>query len=184
MLPDNCIFSFHFLLDSKKTGYYSCGEKWGKVGNGKEPVFRGSFEHSIDDKGRVNIPVSFRKVLLGLQDDRLVVTKSFLNSFRCLDVYPQAEWEKLEQALIDKPRFDDTLAKFEAFYLSNAHECSVDKQGRILLPPMLREYAALQKDAVFTSSLKKFRIWDKVTWQRFNEVSEKDLPNIFSNVNV
>jgi MraZ protein len=152
-------------------------------------VFRGSFEHSIDDKGRVNIPVSFRKVLLGLQDDRLMVTKfllKFQNVFRCLDVYPQAEWEKFEQELLNKPRFDENLVKIENFYLTNAQECSVDKQGRILLPPMLRDYAALQKDVVFASALKKFRIWDKATWQRFNEESEKDLlenPNLFSNLN-
>lgn len=141
----------------------------------------------MDDKGRVSIPVSFRKVLLGLQDERIVVTKFLLNSFRCLDVYPYAEWEILEQELLNKPRFDETFFKLEAFYLANAQECAVDKQGRILLPPMLREYAALQKDAVFASALKKFRIWDKATWQRFNEESEKDLvqnPNLFTGLNV
>jgi len=150
-------------------------------------VFRGCFEHSIDDKGRVSIPVSFRKVLLGLQDERIVVTKFLLHSFRCLDIYPQAEWEVLEQELLNKPRFDETFAKLEAFYLSNAQECAVDKQGRILLPPMLREYASLQKDVVFASALKKFRIWDKATWQRFNQESEKDLvqdPRLFAGLNV
>jgi len=150
-------------------------------------VFRGCFEHSIDDKGRVSIPVSFRKVLLGLQDERIVVTKFLLNSFRCLDIYPHAEWEILEQELLNKPRFDENFAKLEAFYLSTAQECSVDKQGRILLPPMLREYASLQKDVVFASALKKFRIWDKATWQRFNQESEKDLaqnPQLFTGLNV
>ena len=150
-------------------------------------MFRGCFEHSIDDKGRVSIPVSFRKVLLGLQDERIVVTKFLLHSFRCLDIYPQAEWEVLEQELLNKPRFDETFAKLEAFYLSNAQECAVDKQGRILLPPMLREYASLQKDVVFASALKKFRIWDKATWQRFNQESEKDLvqnPQLFAGLNV
>jgi MraZ protein len=149
-------------------------------------VFRGCFEHSIDDKGRVSIPVSFRKVLLGLQDERIVVTKFLLNSFRCLDVYPQAEWETLEQELLHKPRFDETFFKLEAFYLANAQECSIDKQGRILLPPMLRDYAALQKDVVFASALKKFRIWDKATWERFIQESEKDLvqnPNLFTGLN-
>jgi MraZ protein len=71
--------------------------------------------------------------------------------------------------------------------LSNAQECAVDKQGRILLPPMLREYASLQKDVVFASALKKFRIWDKATWQRFNQESEKDLvqnPQLFAGLNV
>ncbi|MSQ47785.1 MAG: division/cell wall cluster transcriptional repressor MraZ [Deltaproteobacteria bacterium] len=150
-------------------------------------MFRGCFEHSIDDKGRVSIPVSFRKVLLGLQDERIVVTKFLLHSFRCLDIYPQAEWEVLEQELLNKPRFDETFAKLEAFYLSNAQECAVDKQGRILLPPMLREYASLQKDVVFASALKKFRVWDKAIWERFNQESEKDLvqnPQLFAGLNM
>ena len=150
-------------------------------------MFRGCFEHSIDDKGRVSIPVSFRKVLLGLQDERIVVTKFLLHSFRCLDIYPQAEWEVLEQELLNKPRFDETFAKLEAFYLSNAQECAVDKQGRILLPPMLREYASLQKEVVFASALKKFRIWDKAIWNRFNQESEQDLvqnPQLFAGLNV
>lgn len=149
-------------------------------------MFRGCFEHTIDEKGRVSIPATFRKVLLGQQDERLIVTKFILNSFRCLDVYPQAEWEHLEQELIKKPRFDENFFKLETFYLANAQECIVDKQGRILLPPLLREYAGLQKDVMFAAALKKFRVWDKGTWQQFNTESEKDLsqhPNLFSGLN-
>lgn len=149
-------------------------------------MFRGSFEHAIDEKGRVSIPAKFREILLGFQDDRLVATKFILHSFRCLDVYPVAEWERFEEELMKKPRFDENFLKMENFYLSNAYECTVDKQGRVLLPPMLREYAGLKKDVMFTSALKRFRIWDKEIWQRFNEESEKDLaqnPNLFSSLN-
>jgi MraZ protein len=149
-------------------------------------VFRGSFEHVIDEKGRVSIPAKFRELLLSFQDDRLIATKFILHSFRCLDVYPLAEWEQLEEELMKKPRFDENFLKMENFYLSNAYECTFDKQGRILLPPMLREYAGLKKDVMFTSALKRFRIWDKETWQRFNEESEKDLtqnPQLFSSLN-
>jgi MraZ protein len=149
-------------------------------------VFRGSFEHTVDEKGRVSIPVKFREILTRLQDDRLVVTKFILNSFRCLDVYPQAEWERFEQELMKKPRFDENFLKMENFYLSNAYECTVDRQGRILLPPMLREYAGLKKDVMCAAALEKFRIWDKSTWQRFNEESERDLaqnPSLLSSLN-
>ena len=66
----------------------------GKSGKTDVTVFRGSFEHTIDEKGRVSIPAKFREIVLGMQDDRLVVTKFILNSHRCLDVYPQAEWER------------------------------------------------------------------------------------------
>ncbi len=150
-------------------------------------MFRGCFEHTIDEKGRVSIPATFRKSLFGLQDDRLIVTKFILNSFRCLDVYPYAEWENLEQELIKKPRFDETFFKIESFYLANAQECQVDKQGRILLPPLLREYAGLDKDVTFAAALKKFRIWDKAMWGCFNAESEQQFsqnPNLFNGLNV
>ena len=149
-------------------------------------MFRGSFEHTLDEKGRVSIPAKFRDVLLGMHEERLVLTKFILNSFRCLDVYPQVEWERFEQELMTKPRFDETFVKLESFYLSNAEDCILDKQGRILLPPMLREYAGLKKEVMFTAALKKFRIWDKDTWIKFNEESEKDLaqnPQQFSSLN-
>ena len=138
-------------------------------------MFRGCFEHSIDEKGRVSIPVSFRKVLQDLHDERLVITKFVINSFRCLDVYPQAEWENLEQQLLSKPRFDETFFKLGTFYLGNAQECAVDKQGRVLLPPLLRDYAGIKKDVMFVSALKIFRIWDNEIWQQFNTESEKYL---------
>ena len=137
----------------------------GKSGKTDVTVFRGSFEHTIDEKGRVSIPAKFREIVLGMQDDRLVVTKFILNSHRCLDVYPQAEWERFEQELTKKPRFDEDFLKMENFYLSNAHECLV----------------------MFTSALGKFRIWDKETWQRYEEESERDLaqnPRLFNSLNV
>jgi MraZ protein len=150
-------------------------------------VFRGSFEHTIDEKGRVSIPARFREILLGMQDDRLIITKFVVNSFRCLDVYPQAAWEKFEQDLMKKPRFDETFLKLENFYLSNAQECTIDKQGRILLPPVLREYAGLKKDVMFASAIGRFRIWDKQTWNNCNAESENDLtrnPQLFNSLNV
>ncbi|MBI3303960.1 MAG: cell division/cell wall cluster transcriptional repressor MraZ, partial [Deltaproteobacteria bacterium] len=72
-------------------------------------MFRGSFEHTIDEKGRVSIPVKFREIVLGRQDERLVLTKFILNSYRCLDVYPQVEWERFEEELKKKPRFDENF---------------------------------------------------------------------------
>ncbi len=129
-------------------------------------MFRGKFEHTIDDKGRVSVPARFREVLQATNDDRVVITNFSLSSTRCLDVYPHAAWVRLEEQLRDKPQFDQRVMRFQNFYFANAHECLLDKQGRILLPPTLREYAGLKKDAVFTSALDKFRIWDKEQWSR------------------
>ena len=97
-------------------------------------MFRGSFEHTVDEKGRVSIPSKFREILLKLEDDRLVATKFILNTRRCLYIYPQAAWEKFEEELKEKPRFDENFLKLENFYFSNAQDCIVNKQGRVLLP--------------------------------------------------
>ena len=87
---------------------------------------------------------------------------------------------------MQRPRVDANLLKIETFYISNAQECSVDRQGRILVPAVLRDYAALEKDVIFTAALEKFRIWNKSIWADFNEESENDLvrdPRLFNNFN-
>ncbi|MBI3245385.1 MAG: division/cell wall cluster transcriptional repressor MraZ [Deltaproteobacteria bacterium] len=138
-------------------------------------MFRGSFEHTVDEKGRVSIPSKFREILLKLEDERLIATKFILDSRRCLDVYPQAAWDTFEEDLKEKPRFEETFLKLESFYFSNAQDCVLDKQGRILLPPVLREYAGLKKEVVFAGAREKFRIWDKTVWQQINEEAEQFL---------
>ena len=129
-------------------------------------MFRGTFEHTIDDKGRVSVPARFREILLASNDDRIVITNFFLGSLRCLDVYALAAWEKLEERLQAKPQFDQRVMRFQNYYFAAAHDCIIDKQGRILLPPSLREYAGLNRDVVFTSALEKFRIWDRAQWKQ------------------
>jgi MraZ protein len=136
-------------------------------------MFRGRFEHTIDEKGRVNVPARFREILQAFNDDRVIITNFLMATVRCLDVYPQAAWLQLEERLRAKPQFDQRVMRFQNFYVASAHECVLDKQGRILLPPTLREYAALTRDVVFTSALEKFRIWDREQWNRvFSEAEQ------------
>jgi len=129
-------------------------------------MFRGKFEHTIDEKGRVSVPARFRELLQATNDDRVVITNFLMASTRCLDVYPHAAWLQLEERLHTKPQFDQRVMRFQNYYVANAHECVLDKQGRILLPTPLREYAGLQRDVVFTSALDKFRIWDRAQWNK------------------
>jgi MraZ protein len=141
-------------------------------------MFRGMFEHTIDDKGRVSVPARFREVLQAANDDRLVITNFFMASARCLDVYPHAAWLQFEERLRTKPQFDQRVMRFQNYYIAAAHECVLDKQGRILLPPTLREYAGLRRDLVFTSALEKFRIWDREQWKRvFDEAEQGFMEN-------
>ena len=138
-------------------------------------MFRGTFEHTIDDKGRVSVPARFREVLLASNDDRIVITNFFMGASRCLDVYALAAWQELEERLRGKPQFDQRVMRFQNYYFAAAHDCVIDKQGRILLPPSLREYAGLSRDAVFTSALEKFRIWDRAQWKQVFGDAEREL---------
>ena len=103
-------------------------------------MFRGSFEHTLDGKGRLSIPVKFREVLIGKSDERIVITNFVVDGTKCLDVYPLDEWSRLEEEIRRKPKFDRKMLMFQNYYLGGASECVVDKQGRILIPPLLRKY--------------------------------------------
>jgi MraZ protein len=138
-------------------------------------MFRGSFPHSIDEKGRVAIPVKWRDQLSGAGDDRLVLTRFIVDGERCLDVYPYGEWTQLEDLVKQKPRFSRAVVKFENYYMSRTHDCIIDKQGRILVPPQLREYAGLEKDVVFAGALTKFRMFNAQVWERVDRSAEQTM---------
>jgi MraZ protein len=136
-------------------------------------MFQGSFVHAVDPKGRVSVPAKFREVILGTKDDRLVVTNFREQSTPCLDVYPIAAWTRLQERMSQRPQFDRKVRTFTRYYIANAQECQVDRQGRMLLPPMLRAYAQLGDTVTFAGFNEKFQIWDRGNWARVFEESEK-----------
>ena len=129
-------------------------------------MFRGSFEHSLDSKGRLSIPAKFRDALLGTGDGRVIITNFAIDSHRCLDVYPIDAWLKLEEEIRKKPKFDPRMVRFQNYYLGSAYECGLDMHGRILIPPPLRKYADLKRDVILVSALEKFRVWDREVWKK------------------
>ena len=137
-------------------------------------MFRGSFEHTIDSKGRLSVPSRFRDVLLSKGDDRIIITNFLVDSTRCLDIYPIDEWLRFEEEIRKKPRFERRMVQFQNYHLGGASECVVDRRGRILIPPLLRHYAGLKRDVILVSALDKFRVWDKEAWKKvFTEAEEK-----------
>jgi len=148
--------------------------------------FSGTFEHAIDDKSRVAIPSKYRDALSGLHQDRLMVTRFRDADRRCLDVYPLSAWEELESKILAKRRFDHRMQQFKHVYVSGAHECVLDGQGRVLLPQHLREYASIGRDVVFTGQIDMFKIWDRDTWQRTFDEHEKifDQPNLLDELDL
>ncbi|NMB76327.1 MAG: division/cell wall cluster transcriptional repressor MraZ [Myxococcales bacterium] len=127
-------------------------------------MFRGRFEHTTDSKGRVSIPSRFREILSSkYQDDRLIVT-SFVDP--CLIAYPVAEWQAFEEKVRKLPQFDPRVIQVKRVLISGAMECPIDKNGRILIPPTLREFAALEREVIWAGMVDTIEIWSKQNWER------------------
>ncbi len=136
-------------------------------------MFRGQFEHAIDAKGRTSFPSRFRDVLAAGGDLRLVLTRALFD--RCLHLYPMRAWEELEAKIAEMPQFEPNVVAFRRMYLSAAVECELDKQGRILVPPSLRDHAGLEKDVVWAGMGRTAELWSKERWQAASTMSEADL---------
>lgn len=121
-------------------------------------MFMGEYNHTIDTKGRLIIPSKFREAL----GDTFVVTKGLDG---CLFVYDNAEWTAFEEKLRALPMTSADSRKFVRFFLAGAAEVEVDKQGRILLPAVLREFAGLDKDVVLVGVASRIEIWNREKWE-------------------
>ncbi len=137
-------------------------------------MFLGEHQHSLDDKGRLTIPSKFRDAL----GSTFIATRGLDN---CLFVYPQAEWNELEQKIRRLPLMKADARAFSRFFFSGAVELELDKQGRVNLPSHLTEYAKLQKDCMVLGVSSRVEIWSKPVWEgyyqqsedTFNEIAEK-----------
>ncbi len=142
--------------------------------------FRGINNVSLDVKGRMAMPARYRERLLERCGGRLVVT---IDRDHCLLVYPLPEWEIIEAKLNQLPSLNRQARLLQRLYIGHATELDMDAQGRILLPPMLREYAGLGKKIVLIGQGRKFEIWDETLWNESQEAwveavqtSEGELP--------
>jgi MraZ protein len=129
-------------------------------------LFRGSFQHLIDQKGRVSIPAPFRELIQLSGRSDLWLTHCPLSPPRAIEAYPVNAWQILEEKIMKLNRFDPTVFKLENFLLGSAHRCEIDGQGRILVPPALRQWAELTKEVMFVGASDKFRIWDLKAWEQ------------------
>ena len=125
-------------------------------------MFIGEYQHTIDPKGRVIMPAKFREDL----GDKFIITKGLDN---CLFVFPQEEWQSFEKKLRSLPLTSRDARAFTRFFFSGAIECELDKQGRVLIPANLWEYAELEKDLVIVGVSSRVEIWSKEKWNAYNE---------------
>ncbi len=136
-------------------------------------MFRGSSTHTIDSKGRIIIPARFRDVIKVGNSNSLIVSKLD----KCLVAYPVEEWHKIESKITSLAEKSGTLRRFRRVFVGGASECSHDKQERILIPPLLRQYAGLEKDIALVGVLTHFEIWCREQWEKENMAMEKDMKN-------
>lgn len=134
-------------------------------------MFQGRFAHTVDTKGRTSIPSKFREVLAANYDERLILT----NMDGALSAYPASEWQIIVNKVAEKPQFREDIKALQRFFISAATECPVDKQGRIVIPPTLRDYAALKKDIVLLGLTRKIEIWSKERWEEISPKMEKKI---------
>jgi MraZ protein len=127
-------------------------------------VFRGVNGVNIDVKGRMVMPTRYRDRLQ--QDSRGCVVLTIDTEERCLLMYPISAWEEIESKLAALPSFNSAARRIQRLLIGHATEAEIDNHGRILLPPLLREYAGLSKRAMLVGQGKKFELWDDTQWNK------------------
>jgi len=134
-------------------------------------MFLGEFNHTVDEKGRMTIPARFRPELA----QGVVVTRGLDG---CLALYPNAEWEQLAQKVNALPLTDRRARDFRRFMFGSASEAAPDRQGRVLIPSYLREYAHVDGEVTVVGMNTYIEIWNPETWQAMRQGVENDDDNV------
>lgn len=129
-------------------------------------MFIGQFEHSIDSKGRLSFPALFRKSL----QSGAVVTKGLDG---CLFVFPKKKFEQMAESISNLPYTKSAARQYSRLILANAGELVFDKQGRIIIPSYLREYAGLKDGVIVAGLYDRIELWSKRSWKSLTEKVDK-----------
>lgn len=130
-------------------------------------MFRGASALSLDAKGRMAIPAKYRQKLLDQCAGQMVIS---MYQDPCLFLYPLPAWEVVEKRLSELSPLDDAAQAIRRLMLGHAAECDMDSHGRLLLPPLLRELAELEKELVLIGQGERFEIWNERNWNEHRQV--------------
>jgi MraZ protein len=134
-------------------------------------MFKGSSFHIMDNKGRVSVPVRYREVLQERQDRQLILT----NWDGYILAFPHSEWVKVEAKLGELALFRKDYRSFQRFLISGVEECPLDRQGRILIPQNLRDYAKLGREVAIVGLVRNFEIWDRERYEAHRKELEESI---------
>jgi transcriptional regulator MraZ len=129
-------------------------------------VFRGATKVTLDGKGRMVIPTRYRERLQERGDARLVVT---IDRDQCLLIYPLPEWEEIERKLMRLPTLNEHARRLQRLMVGYATDVELDGHGRLLLPPTLRGFAHLDRNAMLIGQGNRFELWDEQRWEERRE---------------
>lgn len=144
------------------------------MGKSGKPYFRGQSLHQLDTKGRIRVPIKFREVLQKHYTDALVITMMR----DCLVAYPPEIWEKIENKALELSQVQPQQRAFLRYFISSAVECEFDRQGRILIPVLLREKADLEREVLLAGMLTSFEIWNREAWEKQMQWSKENYRQI------
>jgi MraZ protein len=133
----------------------------------------GQYQHTIDSKKRLALPVKFR----GELGSNVIVTKGVEN---CLVIYTEKEWEVMSAKLANLPVSQQEARSFTRHLLASATEVALDKLGRVLIPDYLKNYADLKKNVIICGLSNRLEIWDEAKWQQYSRDAEKGVEEIVS----
>ena len=131
-------------------------------------MFRGRYDHTVTNTGRVSIPSKFREVCRDKYGEETFVITNF---DKCLVAYPLKEWNEIENKISELPQFRQDVSAFMRYLMGGAVDCPIDSQGRVLITQSLRSHANINKEVVMIGMLKKIEIWSKEIWDKEESIS-------------
>lgn len=153
-------------------------------------MFKGSHSITIDAKGRIAIPASYRQSLIDDCGGRLVITRHWDG---CLLIYPGHEFQVFEQQLLSRGSLNPKVRSIQRFFVGNAHDIDMDRQGRLRLPANLRAVAGLESKAVLSGIGNLFELWDEATFNQRNadtaetlaaDAAQGELPDVLMDISL
>ena len=130
-------------------------------------MFRGINAITVDGKGRLALPMRYREAFSARNQISFVLTIDTEET--CLLLYPALEWQIIEEKLQNLPSFNPIARRIQRLLIGHATDVDLDGSGRILLPPLLREHAQLDKKIVMIGQSNKFEVWNEALWQKRRE---------------